>query len=200
MFEFLFKRPGDAPNGQQPDAAQASAAVAASAQAEQTASRRAAQAERAKTLAEDEAAAVELILQSEFADVRLAAAAHVVSQPALEKVQQAMRNTDRRVAKLMQSRLDAIRHQQAEQRQAEAAIANARKLQADEKLTPNQVAELDRLWKVIAATPELAEEFNGVRSALGKRLEDQVNLQRAALDALAAVRRLADTTPRISPG
>lgn len=191
MFEFLFKRPGDAPNGQQPDAAQASAAVAASAQAEQTASRRAAQAERAKTLAEDEAAAVELILQSEFADVRLAAAAHVVSQPALEKVQQAMRNTDRRVAKLMQSRLDAIRHQQAEQRQAEAAIANGRKLLADEKLTPNQVAELDRLWKVIAATPELAEEFNGVRSALAQRLEDQVNLQRAALDALAAVRRLA---------
>jgi len=191
MFEFLFKRPGDAPNGQQPDAAQASAAVAASAQAEQTASRRAAQAERAKTLAEDEAAAVELILQSEFADVRLAAAAHVVSQPALEKVQQAMRNTDRRVAKLMQSRLDAIRHQQAEQRQAEAAIANARKLLADEKLTPNQVAELDRLWKVIAATPDLAEEFNGVRSALAQRLEDQVNLQRAALDALAAVRRLA---------
>ncbi|KQW93731.1 hypothetical protein ASC94_14180 [Massilia sp. Root418] len=191
MFEFLFKRPGDAPNGQQPDAAQASAAVAASAQAEQTASRRAAQAERAKALAEDEAAAVELILQSEFADVRLAAAAHVVSQPALEKVQQAMRNTDRRVAKLMQSRLDAIRHQQAERRQAEATIANARKLLADEKLTPNQVAELDRLWKVIAAAPELAEEFNGVRRALAQRLEDQVNLQRAALDALAALRRVA---------
>lgn len=191
MFEFLFKRPGDAPNGQPADAGQASAAVAASVQAEQTASRRAAQAERAKALAEDEAAAVELILQSEFADVRLAAAAHVVSQPALEQVQQAMRNTDRRVAKLMQSRLDAIRHQQAEQRQAEAAIANARKLLADEKLTPNQVAELDRLWKVIAVTPALAEEFNGVRGALGQRLEDQVNLQRAALDALAAVRRVA---------
>lgn len=191
MFEFLFKRPGDAANGQPADAGQASAAVAASVQAEQTASRRAAQAQRAKALAEDEAAAVELILQSEFADVRLAAAAHVVSQPALEKVQQAMRNTDRRVAKLMQSRLDAIRHQQAEQRQAEAAIANARKLLADEKLTPNQVAELDRLWKVIAATPELAEEFSGVRGALGQRLEDQVNLQRAALDALAAVRRVA---------
>jgi hypothetical protein len=198
MFEFLFKRPGDAPNGQQPDAAQASAAVAASAQAEQTASRRAAQAERAKALAEDEAAAVELILQSEFADVRLAAAAHVVSQPALEKVQQAMRNTDRRVAKLMQSRLDAIRHQQAERRQAEATIANARKLLADEKLTPNQVAELDRLWKVIAATPVLAEEFNGVRSALARRLEDQVNLQRAALDALAAVRRLAAGEPDVA--
>ncbi|CAN7231812.1 DUF349 domain-containing protein [Pseudoduganella sp. LjRoot289] len=191
MFEFLFKRPEETPNGQPASAEQAAAAAAASAQAEQTASRRAAQAERAKALADDEAAAVELILQSEFADVRLAAAAHVLSQPALEKVQQAMRNTDRRVAKLMQSRLDAIRHQQAEQRQAIATIATARKLQADEKLTPNQVAELDRMWKVIAPAPELAEEFDGVRSALGKRLEDQVALQRAALDALAAVRRVA---------
>jgi hypothetical protein len=190
MFEFLFKRPGDKPSDQQASPEQAAAAVAASAQAEQAASRRAAQAEQAKALAEDEAAAVELILHSEFADVRLAAAAHVTSQPALEKVQQAMRNTDRRVAKLMQSRLDALRHQQAEQRQAVATIATARKLLQEEKLTPNQVAELDRMWKVIAATAELAEEFQGVRSALGKRLEDQVDLQRAALDALAAVRRV----------
>jgi hypothetical protein len=190
MFEFLFKRPGDKPSDQQASPEQAAAAVAATAQAEQAASRRAAQAEQAKALAEDEAAAVELILHSEFADVRLAAAAHVTSQPALEKVQQAMRNTDRRVAKLVQSRLDALRHQQAEQRQAVATIATARKLLQEEKLTPNQVAELDRMWKVIASTVELAEEFQGVRSALGKRLEDQVDLQRAALDALAAVRRI----------
>lgn len=192
MFEFLFKRPGDKTSDQQSAGTeQGATAAAASAQAEQTASRRAGQAERARALAGDEAAAVELILQSEFADVRLAAAAHVQSQPMLERVQQAMRNTDRRVAKLMQGRLDAIRHQQSEQRQAEASIATARKLLQDEKLTPNMVAELDRLWKVIAATPELAAQFDEVRGALGRRLEAQVALQRAALDALAAVRRIA---------
>jgi hypothetical protein len=191
MFEFLFKRPGDKPSDQQANPEQAAASAAAAVNAEQTAARRAAQLERAKALGNDEAGAVELILQSEFADVRLAAAEHVHDQAMLEKVQQAMRNTDRRVAKLMQGRLDALRHQQAEQRQAEAAIASARKLAQDEKLTPNQVAELDRMWKVIAAGPALAEEFGAVRAALGKRLEDQMALQRAALDALAAVRRIA---------
>lgn len=191
MFEFLFKRPGDKPSDQQATTEQAAATAAAAANAEQTAARRAAQLERARALGADEAGAVGLILQSEFADVRLAAAEHVRSQPALEQVQQAMRNTDRRVAKLMQGRLDALRHQQAEQRQAEAAIASARKLAQDEKLNPNQVAELDRLWKVIAATPALADEFNAVRATLARRLEDQMALQRAALDALAAVRRIA---------
>ncbi len=191
MFEFLFKRPGDKPSDQQANPEQAAAAAAATAHAEQTAVRRAAQLERAKALGGDEAGAVGLILESEFADVRLAAAEHVHSQALLEKVQQAMRNTDRRVAKLMQGRLDALRHQQAEQRQAEAAIATARKLAQDDKLNPNQVAELDRMWKVIAAAPALAEEFGAVRAMLAKRLEDQMALQRAALDALAAVRRLA---------
>jgi hypothetical protein len=191
MFEFLFKRPGDKPSDQQATPEQAAATAAAAANAEQTAARRAAQLERARALGGDEAGAVDLILQSEFADVRLAAAEHVHSQDMLEKVQQAMRNTDRRVAKLMQGRLDALRHQQAEQRQAEAAIASARKLAQDEKLNPNQVAELDRMWKVIAAGPALAEEFGAVRAVLAKRLEDQMALQRAALDGLAAVRRIA---------
>ncbi|MBY0242169.1 MAG: DUF349 domain-containing protein [Burkholderiaceae bacterium] len=191
MFEFLFKRPGDKSSDQQANSEQAAASAAAAANAEQTAARRAGQLERAKALGSDEAAAVALILQSEFADVRLAAAEHVHGQAALEQIQQAMRNTDRRVAKLMQGRLDALRHQQSEQRQAEAAIASARKLAQDDKLNPNQVAELDRMWKVIAAGPVLAEEFSAVRATLAKRLEDQMALQRAALDALAAVRRIA---------
>jgi len=209
MFEFLFKRPGDKSSEQASGADQAAAppagagkakgnggaaapsASASAASAAETAARRAAQAARAKELASDENAAVELILQSEFADVRLAAAAHVQSRPLLERVQQAMRNTDRRVAKLMQSRLDAIRHQQSEQRQAEAAIAVAAKLLDDDKLTPNQVGDLDRQWQVIAAAPELASRFATVRAALAQRLESQVALQRAALDALALVRRVA---------
>ncbi|WP_342113657.1 DUF349 domain-containing protein [Pseudoduganella sp. OTU4001] len=187
MFEFLFKQ----------QASQASVAGQSSAGGSQAplgtpAERRAAQAELARNLAGDEAAAVELILNSEFADVRLAAAEHVVSQDALEKVQHAVRNSDRRVAKLMQGRLDAIRHSQAEQKQAGACIALAQHLLADEKLTPNQVADLDRQWKVIDAAPAMAAEFAHVRQALGERLEAQVALQRAMIDALAAVRKHPD--------
>jgi Domain of Unknown Function (DUF349) len=193
MFEFLFRRPGD--KGADPQAGGADqgapAGAGGAAQEADATARRAAQVEAARGLAGNEAAAVELILQSEFADVRLAAAEHVVSQPMLERVQAAVRNTDRRVAKLMQGRLDAIRHRQGEQRQAELSIATAQRLLADEKLTPNQVADLDRLWKVIAAPDELAAQFAELRGALGARLEAQVTLQRAVIDALAAVRRLA---------
>ncbi|TWI62485.1 uncharacterized protein DUF349 [Pseudoduganella lurida] len=191
MFEFLFKRPGD--KGTDPQAAEGAGQGGApeAAAREAAAARRAEQAERARTLAADEAAAVELILQSEFADVRLAAAEHVVSRPMLEKVQAAVRNTDRRVAKLVQGRLDALRHREMESRQAEATIAAAQRLLQDEKLAPNQVADLDRQWKVIDAPPEMAAQFDQLRAALGSRLEAQVTLQRAAIDALAALRRLA---------
>jgi hypothetical protein len=187
MFEFLFKQ----------QASQASVAGqhgtgGSLAPLGNPAERRAAQAELARNLAGDEAAAVELILNSEFADVRLAAAEHVVSQAALETVQQAVRNSDRRVAKLVQGRLDAIRHFQSEQKQAQVCIALAQRLLADEKLTPNLVADLDRQWKVIDAAPAAAAEFAHVRQALADRLEAQVALQRSVIDALAALRKHPD--------
>ncbi len=185
MFEFLRKRPSD------PSEPQAEMVVAEqSAAAAHSAARRDEQAERARTLDGDEAAAVALILSSEFAGVRLTAAEHVQSQPLLEQVLHAMRNTDRRVAKLMQGRLDAIRYQQAERQKAQVCLDAAGKLLQDEKLTPNQVAELDRQWKITAAAPEQATQFDTARAALAARLETQVNLQRRIIDALAEVRKL----------
>ena len=185
MFEFLFKRPGgdkpgDPPAGQPAQPEQPAA---------QAASPRELQAEQLKQLNGDEAAAVEFILRSEFSELRLSAAELVHSREQLERVHTAMRNTDRRVAKLMQSRLDAIRHHDAELRRGEEAIAQARTLLQDELLTPNHVAELDRKWSVIRA-PELAQQFETVRAELGKRLEAQVQLQRAMIDRLAALRQL----------
>jgi hypothetical protein len=100
-----------------------------------------------------------------------------------------MRNIDRRVAKLTQSRLDAIRHHEAELARGQATLEQAKALLQDEHLTPNQVADLDRKWSVIAA-PELADAFAPIRAALGARLEAQVQLQRAMIDRLAALRRL----------
>ncbi|NRR32388.1 DUF349 domain-containing protein [Oxalobacteraceae bacterium] len=185
MFDFLFKRATD-----KSSAAPAVAAAEANDAAAQSASRRDEQAERARGLAGNEAAAVELILQSEFAGVRLAAAEHVVSQPALEQVLQAMRNSDRRVARLMQGRLDAIRYQLAEQQKAQVCIDSAQRMLQDEKLTPNQVAELDRQWKITAAAAALAAQFDQIRAALALRLSAQVDLQRSVIDALAEARAL----------
>ncbi|SFL91225.1 DUF349 domain-containing protein [Rugamonas rubra] len=187
MFDFLFKRATD--KSAEPQRASA-ASEASDGAAAQAASRRDEQTARARLLAGDEAAAVELILQSEFAGVRLAAAEHVVSQAALEQVLLAMRNSDRRVAKLMQGRLDAIRYQLAEQQKARTCIAQAERLIQDEKLTPNMVADLDRQWSVTAAAAEQAECFAPLRAALAQRLESQVSLQRAVIDALAELRAL----------
>lgn len=185
MFEFLFKRSASKPSAPDPVVAEQAAASA------QSASRRAEQVARAHAVAGDEAAACEFILSSEFADARLIAAEHVHALPLLEKVHHAMRNTDRRVAKLMQGRIDLIRHQAAETQRAQASIDTAQRLLSDDKLSPNQVAELDRQWQVIKATPELASAFSAARAALAARLEAQVVLQRAVIDAVAAARALA---------
>jgi len=193
MFEFLFKRPGDnkpgdKPAGQEPQPEQA-ASAGSGANTTPSTPQRALQAEKLSQLQGDEAAAVEFILQCEFSELRLAAAEFVHSPEPLERVHTAMRNTDRRVAKLMQSRLEAHRHRESERRRGEATLEQARSLLKDELLTPNHVADLDRKWSVIAA-PELQDEFGTVRTALAQRLEAQVQLQRAMIDRLAGLRRL----------
>jgi hypothetical protein len=196
MFDFLLKRA----NGQQADPQAVPATPEQGEAAAASATRRDEQAQRAAALDGDEAAAVALILQSEFAGVRLTAAEQVKSQPYLEQVVQAMRNTDRRVAKLMQGRLDAIRYQQAEHQKAQACLELAQRLLQDEKLTPNQVAELDRQWKIVAEVPSLAAPFEAARAALAARLEAQVNLQRTIIDAMAAVRQLPAAPSREEAG
>ena len=191
MFDFLRKGPGEQPDG---TAAVAGAAVTAPAPAGAE-SARASMAAQLAALGTDEEAAVEFILHCEYSELRLAAAEHVHSPHHLQRIYGAVRNSDRRVAKLMHHRLDALRHQQAEQQRGEECIALARQLFADEKLTPNQVADLDRRWSVIAA-PALAPAFDQVRAALAHRLERQVEMQRAVIDRLAAARSLMDGSDR----
>ncbi len=184
MFEFLFKRPGDAPGGEAAGPVQPAGDGAA-----QVSPARAQQAEKLAQLGGDEQAAADFILQCEFSDLRLAAADLIHSPPLLERVHGGIRNADRRVAKLLQARLDAWRHHEAEVARGQACIAQAEAMAAEDKLTPNQVADLDRKWSVIKA-PELDERFGAVRQQLGARLEAQVMLQRAAIDRLNALRQL----------
>jgi hypothetical protein len=182
MFEFRFKRPGDASEAGTEAGVQPEPAVSP---------QRAEQAERLRALGGDETAAADFILQSEFSDLRLAAADLIVSQPQLERVHSAIRNTDRRVAKLLQGRLDAIRHHQSELLRGQACIEQARHLLAEERLTPNHVADLDRSWSVVAA-PELVAQFDALRAAISARLDAQTALQRAVIDSVALLRQLGD--------
>jgi hypothetical protein len=191
MFEFLFKRPGDKPD-ETPGGKQAQGDAGAGQPAAAAGAAREQQAQKMAGLRGDEAGAADFILQCEFSELRLAAAEFVHSREQLERVHAAIRNTDRRVAKLMHARLDAIRHHDAELQRGQACIVHAETLLADDKLTPNHVAELDRKWSVIAA-PELAPRFDALRASLAQRLETQVTLQRAMIDRLGLVRKLADS-------
>ncbi len=140
-------------------------------------------------LAGDEPAAVAFILHCEFADARLMAAEYVYSRPMVEQVLQAMRNSDRRVVKLMQARLDSCKQWEADEQRAHDCIAQAQQLQLSPQLTPNQVADLDRQWqKIQHVAPPLHQSYEDARKALQQRLAAQAALQRALLDIQAQLR------------
>lgn len=155
---------------------------------------------QAEALDGSEAAAVEFILQCEFADARAIAARHVVSLPMLERVLLPMRKTDRRVARLLQQRLEALAHQQRVEQLVQAWLASAQCLLQEPQLLPNQVAELDRSWQAIGPVQPMQDaQYQPVRAGLGARLLAQAALQRAALDTLAHLRQLQQTVEGASP-
>ncbi|AMO99227.1 hypothetical protein CAter10_1435 [Collimonas arenae] len=189
MFGFLFKRADRA--APQPVAELQAAVRAETRQASDQAKQQALS--QAEALG-DETAAVEFILQSGFADARLRAAQLVQSREAMEKVLQVCRNTDRRVAKLMQGRLDSARQQQLLTDKASASVMQAQRLLQEPLLMPNQVAELDRGWTAKDAPAGLLQEFEQIRGALAGRLAAQAGLQRTAIGLLASVRELHQQT------
>jgi DNA repair protein SbcC/Rad50 len=197
MFDFFFKRsaskkkqpspnPISAQNPQNLAAAAESAKLSAMAKAD--------------SFKENEAGAVAFILQCDFADARLKAAAHIHTLPALEKVQKAMRNVDRRVAKLMQGRLDALQQQEALNTKMQECLVQAQRLLQEPHLMPNQVAELDRKWQsleTIAVSDQAS--FDNIRTKLSERLAAQTDLQRSVLDTLNKLRSLGTLPEMLAP-
>ncbi len=194
MFRFLkrvFRREpvAEAPLVETTQAAAAEAAV------EQRQAKQAAL-EQAIALAHDEAAATAFILSSDYPDARRQAAQHLHGRAYLEQVAQSMRNTDRRVARLMQQRLDALDQEEKRAAQAAESIAQAQQLAQSPLLMVNQVTELDHAWRRIGDAPApLRDQFDAVREQLRQRLLAQTELQRALLDTGAALTRLADAAP-----
>lgn len=149
---------------------------------------------RVEALEDDEPAAADFVLQCEFADARLKAAHHIHSKPVLERVAHAMRNADRRVAKLMQQRLDAMLEREADAQKAGDCVKQAQRLAEEPQLMPNQVADLDRAWQAVGDIAQaLRSSFDDVRSILRTRLEAQTVLQRAVIDAHARLQHLAQS-------
>lgn len=140
-----------------------------------------------------EAAVLAFLQQCEFADARLVAAEQLFSKPMLEQALSSVRNIDRRVAKLLQQKLDAILYQQQISERANSQLMQAEKLLQEAQLTPNQVSELDRSWAALGKLPTdlpQALHFALVREKLAGRLQAQTVLQRKAIDLLAQIRQL----------
>jgi hypothetical protein len=196
MFRFLFKR---APK-REPVVPATPEKPAAPDRAELQRQARDAAMARADALAGDESAAVAFILECEHADARLKAAQQLQRKEHLEKVRDAMRNTDRRVAKLMQQRLEQQSRAQALADKAAAAAAQAERLAAAPQLMLNQVAELDHAWAALADVPEAPRQaFEASRARLAQRLQAQAALQRAVLDAVAELGRLRQAAESMPP-
>ncbi|MGS0742280.1 DUF349 domain-containing protein [Glaciimonas sp. GG7] len=195
MFGFLFKRADRSAATAQAEAAekarQQTDQRVASAQVTDTARQ---QALTQAAALNDESAAVSFILQAAFADARLQAAQLVHSASGLEQVLQGMRNVDRRVAKLMQSRLELLRQQQQTSAQASVCIEQAQRLLKEPQLLPNQVTDLDRAWQLIGHSAEIAQlqqqEFQQISVALADRLAAQAALQHAVMGLLSRMRAL----------
>lgn len=134
-------------------------------------------------LVHDESALVNLVIHCDFAEGRLQAAQHVYSKLGLETIKNALRNTDKRVVKLMQSRIDSIQKNEQEHQFASACITNAEQLLKQDHLVLNQVIDLDKQVATLKNFPDnLATQFAQLRQQLAQQLEVQQNLQRKLLN------------------
>jgi exonuclease SbcC len=149
---------------------------------------------QADALGSDETAAAAFITACGVAEARLRAAQNIHTRAALETVQKAMRETDRRVARLMQQRLESLDRQEASAQRAREALERAQVLCVEPALRSNQVVEIEREWKAIdAPTAEAQGQFDLVHARLAQRLQAQTALQRRVLDTIAVLRTtLAD--------
>ena len=142
----------------------------------------------------DEPAVVRFILGCGVAEARLLAAQAIHNPTHLQQVYQATRETDRRVARLMQQRLAAAASQDQAARRARTVLTQAESLACAPALRPNQVVAVARDWQAIALPPpDAADAFATVQARLEQRLQAQAVLQRSVLDQTArAQAALAD--------
>jgi len=170
MFDFLFKKRTKVP-------AKAEAIVSDKKAELEAAKFSAKQADldAANSFSGQEAAAVTFILQSEFADARFQAAAHLHSIAALTQIHLAMRKTDRRVSKFAQEKLADLQKQEEVAQASLAWLQQGQCLLESAQLTANHVTEWEKK-RVALDTPALST----LKNALDARLLAQVALQQQA--------------------
>ncbi len=158
----------------------------------------------AEQLSNDESVIANFLMQCRFADARYVAAQKIYSKHLMEQVRTAMQKTDRRVYRLMQTRLNEMAHNDALLAQVDLLIGKAKALLDEAVLMPNLVADLDREWETIAKkgfdtlSSDRNVQFETLRAQLESRLSAQLALQRDVkynFDALLDM----DKNPALTP-
>ncbi|WP_151446052.1 DUF349 domain-containing protein [Lacisediminimonas profundi] len=146
---------------------------------------------------QDETQAADFLLQCHWPDARLKAAELIHSRALLEHVLGAVRNSDRRVEKLLQQRLDVLSGREAATGRGQRAVEHARTLVEAASLLVNQVADLDREWSQVGDAPDAVRaEFDALREQLRQRLDAHTRLQHAVRDLSGRLQQLmADAEP-----
>nr|WP_315467823.1 DUF349 domain-containing protein [uncultured Undibacterium sp.] len=143
--------------------------------------------------AKNEEDTLALLLSCDFADGRYAAAQNLYSVACLEQALQATRNLDKRVAKLMQTRLEKIAEHARIITAAQACLQQADLLLSQEIVLANQLIELD---KQVAQLTPFPAEFSPLleerRATLQSRLNSQMELQRNLLQVQQEVAHAHD--------
>jgi DNA repair protein SbcC/Rad50 len=131
----------------------------------------------------DEAALVELALLAGQAETRMAAAERVQTADGLRKLAEAAKNKDHGVARLARQRMDAIKHRQEQEAEAEAIIAQLEVLATEPGPILSAVIELNRRWQALDPGGQSAhlERCELARQAIQARFEREQNEQRARL-------------------
>ena len=99
----------------------------------------------------DEASLVELALHAEHAETRISVAEHVKTVDGLRNLAEGAKNKDHGVAKLARQRMDAIKHRQEQQTEADAIIGALEALAAEPGPILTAVIELNRRWQALDA-------------------------------------------------
>jgi len=141
----------------------------------------------------DEDALAELAIDAELAETRLAAADRVVSEAALQRIDDATRNKDHGVHRLVHQRLEAIRQRHDETIEADAILDQLEALVEKPGAILTEVVELNRRWQALdmSADPARLARCDAARRRIQARMDREQDEQRAQTRLRAQVREWA---------
>ena len=195
MFDFLFKKSSNAKKAaileqQQRDQAAQQVAKNHQKKSQQQILKQAAL-DEATNFEGQEAAALAFIANTPFADARLVAAQHIKSQEQLTALLNAVRNTDRRVAKYAQEKLSVLQHQDNVAKQVALCVEQAHALLAQKVILVNQVLTWKQQSQFLHSLNNANNLIATLSAQLETRLEAQMALQQSARQVVAGVLSLA---------